>query len=226
MCYAPLKSVYHGNLQIQQICHIIMITISIGYCKERGITWFASCWDEPSVDFMEEQFNPPFHKIASACLTDDNLLQFINEMDRPMILSTGMSTMEEICHAVSLLDMDRLLIAHTTSSYIFRPEELNLRMILTLQKMFDCPIVYSGHEDGVASSLAAVTLGASFLERHITLDRGMWGSDQKISLEPEGLKRLVAEIRLIEKALGDGVKCLYDSEKLAKVKLRKYRQAP
>jgi N-acetylneuraminate synthase len=134
--------------------------------------------------------------------------------------------MEEICHAVSLLDMDRLLIAHTTSSYIFRPEELNLRMILTLQKMFDCPIGYSGHEDGVASSLAAVTLGASFLERHITLDRGMWGSDQKISLEPENLKRLVAEIRMIEKALGDGVKRLYDSEKLAKVKLRKYRQAP
>ncbi|CAB1064567.1 N-acetylneuraminate synthase (EC [Olavius sp. associated proteobacterium Delta 1] len=195
------------------------------YCKARGITWFASCWDEPSVDFME-QFSPPFYKIASACLTDDNLLQSINVMDRPMILSTGMSTMEEICHAVSLLDMDRLLIAHTTSSYIFRPGELNLRMIHTLQKMFDCPIGYSGHEDGVASSLAAVTLGASFLERHITLDRGMWGSDQKISLVPEDLKRLVVEIRMIEEALGDGVKRLYDSEKLAKVKLRKYRQAP
>lgn len=192
------------------------------YCKERRITWFASCWDEPSVDFME-QFNPPFYKIASACLTDDSLLQTINAMNRPVILSTGMSTMEEICHAVSLLDMDRLLIAHTTSSYIFRPEELNLRMILTLKKMFDCPIGYSGHENGAASSLAAVTLGASFLERHITLDRGMWGSDQKISLEPDDLKRLVAEMRLIEKALGDGVKRLYAGEKLAKVKLRKYR---
>jgi N-acetylneuraminate synthase len=194
------------------------------YCKERGIAWFASCWDEPSVNFME-QFNPPFHKIASACLTDDNLLQTIKETNRNMILSTGMSTMEEICHAVSLLDMGRLLVAHTTSSYIFRPEELNLRMIHTLQKMFDCPIGYSGHEDGVASSLAAVTLGASFLERHITLDRSMWGSDHKISLEPDGLKRLVAESRLIEQALGDGVKRLYDSEKLVKVKLRKYRRA-
>jgi len=192
------------------------------YCKERGITWFASCWDEPSVDFME-QFNPSFYKIASACLTDDDLLRYINEMDRLMILSTGMSTIEEICHAVSLLDKDRLLIAHTTSSYIFRPEELNLRMIQTYQKMFDCPIGYSGHEEGIAATLAAVTLGASFLERHITLDRFMWGSDQKISLKPSDLKRLVTETRIIEKALGDGVKRLYDSEKLTLVKLRRYR---
>jgi N-acetylneuraminate synthase len=194
------------------------------YCKKRGILWFASCWDEPSVGFME-QYNPPFYKIASACLTDDVLLQYINGMDRPVILSTGMSTMEEICHAVSLLDQDRLLIAHTTSSYIFRPEELNLRMIQTLQKMFNCPIGYSGHEDGLASTLAAVSLGASFLERHITLDRSMWGSDQKISLEPADIARLVAESRVIEKSLGDGVKRLYDSEKLAMVKLRRCRQA-
>jgi N-acetylneuraminate synthase len=194
------------------------------YCKERSITWFASCWDIPSVDFME-QFNPSFYKIASACLTDDELLQYINELGRLMILSTGMSTMEEICHAASLLDEDRLLIAHTTSSYIFRPEELNLRMIQTLQNMFECPIGYSGHEEGVAATLAAVTLGAAFMERHITLDRSMWGSDQKISLEPEELHRLVAEIRIIEKALGDGVKRLCDGERLALVKLRKCRQA-
>jgi N-acetylneuraminate synthase len=195
------------------------------YCKEKGINWFASCWDEPSVDFMG-QFDPSFYKIASACLTDDNLLSYINEMDRLTILSTGMSTIEEICHAVSLLDKDRLLIAHTTSSYIFRPEEINLRMIQTYQKMFDCPVGYSGHEEGIAATLAAVTLGASFLERHITLDRCMWGSDQKISLEPADLKRLVTETRTIEKALGDGVKRLYDSEKLSLVKLRRYRQAP
>jgi len=194
------------------------------HCKEKKIAWFASCWDEPSVDFMEP-FNPPFYKIASACLTDDVLLQYINSKDRAMILSTGMSTMEEICHAVSLLDQNRLLIAHTTSSYIFRPEELNLRMIQTLQKMFNCPIGFSGHEEGIASSLAAVTLGASFVERHITLDRSMWGSDQKVSLEPADMARLVKETRVIEKALGDGVKRLYDSEKLAMVKLRRYRQA-
>jgi N-acetylneuraminate synthase len=191
------------------------------YCRDKGIIWFASCWDEPSVDFMEK-FNPSFYKIASACLTDDDLLRYINERDRLMILSTGMSTMEEICHAVSILDKDRLLIAHTTSSYIFRPEELNLRTIQTLCKMFDCPIGYSGHEEGIATTLAAVTLGASFVERHITLDRSMWGSDQRISLEPPHLKRLVKEARIIERALGDGVKRLYDSEKLAMVKLRKY----
>jgi N-acetylneuraminate synthase len=191
------------------------------YCRDKGIIWFASCWDEPSVDFME-QFNPSFYKIASACLTDDDLLRYINEKDRLMILSTGMSTMEEICHAVSILDKDRLLIAHTTSSYIFRPEELNLRTIQTLCKMFDCPIGYSGHEEGIATTLAAVTLGASFVERHITLDRSMWGSDQRISLEPPHLERLVKEARIIERALGDGVKRLYDSEKLAMVKLRKY----
>jgi N-acetylneuraminate synthase len=191
------------------------------YCRDKGIIWFASCWDEPSVDFMEK-FNPSFYKIASACLTDDDLLRYINERDRLMILSTGMSTMEEICHAVSILDKDRLLIAHTTSSYIFRPEELNLRTIQTLCKMFDCPIGYSGHEEGIATTLAAVTLGASFVERHITLDRSMWGSDQRISLEPSHLKSLVKEARIIERALGDGVKRLYDSEKLAMVKLRKY----
>jgi len=194
------------------------------YCQERGILWSASCWDEPSVDFMEH-YDPPFYKIASACLTDDALLQHINSMSRAMILSTGMSTMEEICHAVSLLDQDRLLIAHTTSSYIFRPDELNLRMIQTLQKMFNCPTGYSGHEEGIASTLAAVAIGASFVERHITLDRSMWGSDQKVSIEPAEVARLVTEIRIVEKAMGDGVKKLYDSEKFAMVKLRRCRQA-
>jgi N-acetylneuraminate synthase len=192
------------------------------YCREKSIIWFASCWDVPSVDFMDK-FNPSFYKIASPCLTDDELLRYINEMDRLMILSTGMSTMEEICHAMSLLDNDRLLIAHTTSSYVFRAEELNLRTIQTFQKMFDCPIGYSGHEEGIAATLAAVTLGASFVERHITLDRSMWGSDQRISLDPSELERLIKETRLIENALGDGVKRLYDSEKLAMVKLRRYR---
>ncbi len=194
------------------------------YCKKRGITWFASCWDKASVDFME-QFNPIFYKIASASLTDDNLLKYINKMNRLTILSTGMSTIEEIKHAITLLDQKRLLISHTTSSYTDRPEELNLRMIKTLQKMFDSPIGYSGHEEGLTPTIAAVTLGASFLERHITLDRTMWGSDQRISLEPAELKRLVQKIHIIEKALGDGVKHLYDSEKETMLKLRKYRPA-
>jgi N-acetylneuraminate synthase len=181
------------------------------YCRERGIAWFASCWDEPSVDFVE-QFDPVCYKIASASLTDARLLRHINNKGRPLILSTGMSTMDEIRHAVSLLDEGRLLIAHSTSSYPCRPEELNLRMIQTLQWEFNCPIGYSGHEVGLKTTLAAVVLGACFVERHITLDRAMWGSDQAASVEPHGFARLVRDIRVIEAAMGDGVKRVYDDE--------------
>jgi len=182
------------------------------YCQERNIAWFASCWDKPSVDFIE-QFDPICHKIASAKLTDDELLQYINSKGRPIILSTGMSTMEEILHAVSILSSDRLLIAHSTSSYPCKMEELNLRMIQTLQRKFNCPIGYSGHEVGLQTTLAAVVLGACFIERHITLDRAMWGSDQAASVEPGGFTRMIRDIRVIEKALGTGVKQVYESEK-------------
>jgi N-acetylneuraminate synthase len=190
------------------------------YCQEKGIAWFASCWDEPSVDFIE-QFEPVCYKIASASLTDDRLLQHINNTGRPLILSTGMSTMDEIRHAISLLDQDRLLIAHSTSSYPCRPEELNLRMIQTLQDEFDCPIGYSGHEVGLQTTYAAVVLGACFVERHITLDRAMWGSDQAASVEPWGFMRMVRDIRVIESALGDGVKQVYESELPLKKRLRR-----
>ena len=190
------------------------------YCKERGIMWFASCWDEPSVDFLE-QFSPVCHKVCSAALTNDNLLRRLNVTGRPIILSTGMSTMKEIRHAVSLLDQDRLLMAHCTSSYACRPEELNLNMIKTLRREFNCPIGYSGHELGLVTTCAAVAIGASFVERHITLDRNMWGNDQRASLEPGDLRRLVTDIREIEKALGDGIKQVYASEEAALVKLRK-----
>jgi len=181
------------------------------YCKKKRITWFASCWDETSADFIEG-FEPACFKVASASLTDDNLLRHIYSKKRPVILSTGMSTKEEIHHAVSLLDHGQLLIAHSTSSYPCKVEELNLLMLQTLEKEFDCPIGYSGHEVGLQTTYAAVTLGASFVERHITLDRSMWGSDQAASVEPAGLMRLVRDIRVIEKALGDGVKRVYDSE--------------
>ena len=190
------------------------------YCKEKGIMWFASCWDEPSVDFLE-QFSPVCHKVCSAALTNGNLLRHLNSTERPIILSTGMSTMKEIRHAVSLLDQDRLLIAHCTSSYACQPEDLNLNMIKTLRREFNCPIGYSGHELGLVTTCAAVAIGASFVERHITLDRGMWGNDQKASLEPGDLKRLVKDIREIEKALGDGTKQVYESEQTALLKLRK-----
>lgn len=190
------------------------------YCREKNIAWFASCWDEPSVDFLE-QFNPICHKICSAALTDDNLVRRIHDTGKPVILSTGMSTMEEIRHAVSLLDRRRLLIAHCTSTYACNTDELNLRAIQTLMKEFHCPTGYSGHELGLLPSVAAVALGATFIERHITLDRSLWGSDQSASLEPWDLEKLVRDIRELERALGNGEKRVFDSEKKARIRLRR-----
>jgi N-acetylneuraminate synthase len=190
------------------------------YCKENNIIWFASCWDKPSVDFIDK-FDPVCYKIASASLTDDELLKYIRDKDRPIIVSTGMSTMEQIQHAVSILNQDKLLLAHSTSSYPCKPEELNLKVIKALKRKFDVPIGYSGHEVGLPTTYAAASLGACFIERHITLDRTMWGSDQAASLEPSALIRMVKDIRIIEKALGDGIKRVYDSEKPLIKKLRK-----
>lgn len=190
------------------------------YCREKGILWFASCWDEPSVDFIE-RFEPVCYKVASALLTDDALLEHINAFGRPVILSTGMSTLEQICHAVTKLNAERLMIAHSTSVYPCPNEELNLRMIQTLWDEYPVPIGYSGHEVGLQTTYAAVTLGATFVERHITLDRAMWGSDQAASVEPWGLMRLVRDIRVIEQALGDGIKRVYKSEIPAMNKLRR-----
>ena len=190
------------------------------HCKDRGIQWFASPWDEPSVDFLE-RYDPPCYKIASASLTDDSLLKYANETGRPVILSSGMSTMEEIRHAMELVNPEKALLAHSTSSYPCRPEELNLRMIQTLDGEFDCPIGYSGHEVGLPTTVAARVMGATFIERHITLDRAMWGSDQAASVEPLGLERLVRDIRVAEQALGDGIKRVYDSELPIREKLRR-----
>lgn len=190
------------------------------YCRSKEIAWFASCWDEPSVDFINS-FEPPCYKVASASLTDDALLKHTAATGKPLIISTGMSTLDEIDRAVSLLDPEKLLIAHATSTYPCQPEELNLRMIDTLKARYHCPIGYSGHEVGLQTTLAAVTLGARFIERHITLDRAMWGSDQAASVEPSGFHRLVRDIRVIEKAMGDGVKRVYDSELPIRKKLRR-----
>ena len=190
------------------------------HCKERGIMWFASCWDEGSVDFIE-QFDPPCYKIASACLTDDHLLRHHRKYGRPIILSTGMSTMEEIRHAVEVLGEEDLILMHCTSTYPSKNEELNLRVIDTLQKEFNCPVGYSGHELGLQTSIAAVALGACAVERHITLNRAMWGSDQAASVEPHGFARLVRDIRVVEVAMGDGNKRVYDSELPILAKLRR-----
>jgi N-acetylneuraminate synthase len=190
------------------------------YCREHRIAWFASCWDPESVDFIES-YSPLCHKVASACVTDDELLDRIVATGRPVILSTGMSTMEEITKAVACFPRERLLIAHSTSTYPCPPDELNLHMIATLRREFDLPVGYSGHEVGLQTTVAAVAMGACFVERHITLDRAMWGSDQAASVEPGGFHRLVRDIRVVETALGDGVKQVYESEMPAKARLRR-----
>jgi N-acetylneuraminate synthase len=191
------------------------------YCRALGIKWLASSWDIPSLEFIDK-FNPPAHKVPSALLTDHSLLRAIRKTGRPVILSTGMSTMSEIEEAVEILGLDNLLVCHTTSSYPCPPEELNLKMIQTLLDEFPCPIGYSGHEVGLVPSALAVAMGACLVERHVTLDRAMWGSDQAASVEPHGVRTLVKYIRVTEKSLGDGRKHVYDSEQSSLKKLRRY----
>ena len=190
-------------------------------CKALGIDWFVSVWDEPSVDFIET-FNPVCYKLPSASLTDHSLLRKERATGRPMIVSTGMSTGDQIKDAVAVIGTDNLAITHSTSTYPCDPQELNLKMIQTLKDDFPCPIGYSGHEVGLITSVVAVSMGASIVERHFTLDRSMWGSDQSASVEPGGFRRLVKYIRVTEMALGDGVKRVYDSEKSSMKKLRRY----
>ena len=194
------------------------------HCKMNEMLWFASCWDEPSVDFME-QFEPPCYKIASACLTDDDLLKHHKSTGRPIILSTGMSTIEEVDRAVEILGTDNLILMHTVSTYPAKIEDLNIRAMFTLKERYGVPVGYSGHEVGLAPTLVAASLGACCVERHITLDRAMWGSDQAASVEPQGFTRLVRDIRSIEPSLGDGVKRVLDAEKPIIAKLRRKKTA-
>lgn len=194
------------------------------YCKAKKIMWFASCWDKDSVDFIE-QFDVPCHKIASALLTDDELLKYIKNTGKPVLLSTGMSTMEEIRHAVDILGEDNLVLFHCTSTYPTDHNQINLRVIQKLKEEFSCPVGYSGHERGLLPSILSVEVGASAVERHITVDRTLWGSDQAASLEPEGLRRMVRDIREVKKVLGDGIKVVYDSEIPVRNKLRKVSKA-
>ncbi len=191
------------------------------YCKELGIDWFVSCWDEEAVDFTE-QFNPGLYKLASASLTDLSLIAKVKSTGRPFILSTGMSTIHEIAEAVEQFEADKMMIAHSTSAYPCSPEELNLKMLNSLSLQYpEIPLGYSGHETGLATTLAAVAMGACFVERHFTLDRAMWGSDQAASVEPQGMQRLVKDIRDIEMAMGDGIKKVYESEMSALKRLRR-----
>ena len=191
------------------------------YCKEKGIDWMVSVWDEPAVDFMEK-FETPAYKVPSASLTDHNLLKYVRQTGKPIIISTGMSTMEQIHKGVNAVGEDNLVIMHCTSTYPCEPEELNLKMIETLRNEFPKnPIGYSGHEVGLVPSAVAVALGACSVERHMTLDRAMWGSDQAASVEPGGFERLVKYIRVTEAGMGDGVKRVYESEKGSMKKLRR-----
>ena len=189
-------------------------------CEELDIIWFASCWDIESVDFMEDM-NVPCYKIASASLTDKDLLNYTKNTNKPIILSTGMSTEDEIEKATRIIGEDKLIILHCTSSYPCAIDELNLSYIYKLKEKYKCPIGYSGHEVGLSTTLAAVAMGAKVVERHVTLDRSLWGSDQSASIEPVGLNKLIRDIKAFEQALGDGKKKVYDTEKPILEKLRK-----
>lgn len=190
------------------------------HCRAKGIRWLASCWDEEAVDFID-QFEVPCYKIASASLTDDALLKHTRGKGQPILLSTGMSNLDEIDHAVKVLGKNNLILLHSCSTYPAYYEELNLRIIPVLRQQFGVPVGYSGHETGIPSSVAAVAIGACVIERHLTLDRSMWGSDQAASLEPNGMTRLVRDIRLIETSLGDGVKRVLEREVPVMQKLRR-----
>ena len=196
--------------------------IEVGdHATMRGLHWFASPWDVPAAEFLED-LGVVAHKVASASVTDHELLRYLASTGKPIILSTGMSTAEEIDAAVDVLGTDHLVILHATSTYPLPPEEANLRMITTLGERYaGVPIGYSGHERGLQISLAAVTLGALVVERHITLDRAMWGSDHAASLEPTGLEHLVRDIRIIEEAMGDGIKRVMPGELAPLAKLRR-----
>jgi N-acetylneuraminate synthase len=190
------------------------------YCREVKIDWFASCWDEASVDFIA-QFHVPCFKVASASLTDDKLLRHTRAVGKPILLSTGMSTIQEVDHAVEVLGKKDLVLLHACSTYPAYYEELNLHVIDVLRERYGAPVGYSGHETGLASSVAAAVLGCCIIERHITLDRSMWGSDHAASLEPNGITRLIRDIRLIERSMGDGVKRVLEREQPIIKKLRR-----
>ncbi len=192
------------------------------YCKTKKIDWYASSWDLDSQDFLKK-FNLKYNKVASAMLTNIPLLKKIAEEKKHSFVSTGMSTMEQIQNAVKIFHENNcpFELQHSNSSYPMKPEEANLKCIQTLKNEFDCSVGYSGHESmGYLICVSAVLLGATSIERHITLDRSMYGSDQAASLEPQGLERLVRDIRTIDKIIGDGEKRIWPSEIPVMKKLR------
>ena len=194
-----------------------------GYCKEKKIEWYASAWDLKSQEFLR-QFNCNYNKVASAMIVYEDLLKMIAEEGKHTFISTGMSEYSDIQKAVNIFRLANcpFELMHTISTYPMKDEDANLNVIKTLRNKFKCDVGYSGHEAGLAISYAAATLGITSLERHITLSRAMYGSDQAASVEPAGIKQLVGGVRKIEKALGDGQKSIIEAEKPIAKKLREH----
>jgi len=193
------------------------------YCKSKGIEWFASAWDLNSQKFLQ-QFDCKYNKVASAMIVYEDLLKMIAKEGKHTFISTGMTTYNDIQKAVDIFRAANcpFELMHTISTYPMKCEDANLNMIKTLQKRFKCNIGYSGHEVGLAISIAASALGITSLERHITLDRSMYGSDQSASIEPAGFRQLVGAVRKSELAMGDGVKRIYEAEKPIAANLRQH----
>ena len=192
------------------------------FCKKINILWTASCWDIPSVKFIE-RYKVKFHKVPSACITDLDLLKELKKTNKPIIISTGMSTEKQIQKAVKIVSQKNLSILHCNSSYPAQNHQLNLKYIEKLKTTYKKSVIgYSGHEMNLSSSVAAVVLGAKIIERHITLDKSMWGTDQQASIEPIGFARLIRDVRNVENSLGKPVKIVYPEEKIIMSKLRKY----
>ena len=193
------------------------------YCKKKNIEWFASAWDLKSQAFLRE-FNCKYNKIASAMLVNEDLLKMVAEEKKHTFISTGLSTLQDIEKAVNIFRDNNCSfeLMHCVSTYPMKYTDANLKTIITLKEKFKCNVGYSGHETGLTVSYAAAALGISSLERHITLDRAMYGSDQAASLAPQGLKKIVSEVKKIQKALGDGVKRIIEDEVPIAKKLREH----
>ena len=216
-----------GNTQREQKSGLEFSAEEFGeidrYCKDKGIVWFASAWDVNSQKFLR-QFDCMYNKVASAMVVHEDLLTMIAEEKKHTFISTGMSTYEDVDKAVEIFKSVNcpFELMHTVSTYPMKDEDANLNMINTLRERYQCNVGYSGHEVGLAVSYAAAALGITSLERHITLDRAMYGSDQSASVEPAGLRQLVGAVRKIEKAMGDGQKRVLDAEVPIASKLREH----
>ena len=190
------------------------------YCRDKGILWTASPWDITSIEFLE-QYDPFFYKIPSALITNKEYLVHIKRTNRPLVVSTGMADIQVVKRVVDLLGEQNIVLLHTVSTYPAQAKDINLNVMKTYQRLFECPVGYSGHEVGLQITLAAVAMGAKVIERHITLDRSLWGTDQAASVEPVGLIRLVRDIRIIEEALGSTAKKFLSTEREVEKRLRK-----